>query len=222
MKSALLAIAITLVIVAIGVVILLPGRAPEPTSPSTTNPPPEATPDPGWDALDPLPPFNMTDQNGQTVDESILEGGVTILTFFFTHCQSVCPFMNGSMFELTQQLAGTPVRFVSVSVDPENDTTEVLRAYADKWGVPDERWKFLSADQETLDRIVRDAIGFDLSYKDELLDVGGGRQVRDIQHPGALLLIGPDRRVLGKYQYQWADDVSNLAARARVLADYYR
>jgi len=73
-------------------------------------------------------------------------GHITIVDFFFTSCPGVCPVLNGNMAELYRTLKGSDqVHFLSISVDPANDSLPALRAYAKEMGVDDNRWVFLRA-----------------------------------------------------------------------------
>jgi protein SCO1/2 len=76
-------------------------------------------------------PFWLTDQDGRTFTEASLDGKVWVAAFMFTRCPTVCPEMVRRMRSIQEQAKqkGVPLQLVSFSVDPENDTPEVLRAY---------------------------------------------------------------------------------------------
>jgi protein SCO1/2 len=102
-----------------------------------------------------VPEFSLIDQNGQTVTNENLRGKVWIADFFFTQCKGPCPLMTARMLEMQKALVKTPeVKLVSVTVDPENDTPDVLKAYAEANFADPERWKFLTGDQEVIRRVV--------------------------------------------------------------------
>jgi protein SCO1/2 len=83
-----------------------------------------------------------------------LAGKVWIANFIFTQCTSVCPTMTARMVQLERQLTAANVRFISVSVDPEHDSPEALRAYAEHWP-RDPRWLLLSAPRDARDDFAR-------------------------------------------------------------------
>ncbi|MBK7090123.1 MAG: SCO family protein [bacterium] len=61
----------------------------------------------------------------------------------FTRCQGVCPTMSANIKKMYDLYRGSDkVRFLSITVDPDYDTLEVLRTYADGFGVNDGRWIF--------------------------------------------------------------------------------
>lgn len=76
-------------------------------------------------------PFQLTDTNGRTVDQSVLEGKWSVVFFGFTHCPDICPT---TLFELGQvePLLGAKAndfQAVLISVDPQRDTVGQMRAY---------------------------------------------------------------------------------------------
>lgn len=102
-----------------------------------------------------VPGFTLTDQDGQTVTKDDLRGKIWIADFIFTRCQGPCPLMTSRMLEMQRALVKTPeVKLVSVSVDPEHDTPEVLKAYAEANHADLGRWKFLTGDKEVIRQIV--------------------------------------------------------------------
>lgn len=166
-----------------------------------------------------IPEFALTDQEGRLADESILDGELTVLTFIFTNCPFACPGMTAEMLKLQDNLEGTGVRFLSITVDPTNDTPEVLKAYGERNGVDFERWNLLTGPFEDVRSIVRDSLNFfvgeDTTRQIELAD---GSTMNNVSHPSHLILVGPERQVLGIYLYYEADRMIDLRTRARAAA----
>jgi protein SCO1/2 len=90
-----------------------------------------------------VPSFAFANTDGRVIGESALRGHVWIADFIFTRCTIVCPILTTKMTLLRRSIPSADIRFVSFSVDPENDTPAVLKAYAGKWN-PDPRWLLLS------------------------------------------------------------------------------
>lgn len=102
-----------------------------------------------------VPEFSLTDQNGKTVTNADLRGHIWIADFIFTRCKGPCPLMTARMLEMQKALVKTPeVKLVSVTVDPEYDTPEVLRAYAEANHADPARWKFLTGDKPVIEKLV--------------------------------------------------------------------
>src|SRR6202011_5619549 len=75
--------------------------------------------------------FQLTNQNGRTFGSAQLIGKIWIADFIFTSCSGPCPMISSRMSELQKPLQTTDVHLVSFSVDPEKDTPDVLRSYAE-------------------------------------------------------------------------------------------
>jgi protein SCO1/2 len=94
-------------------------------------------------AIDGIP---LVDQNGRatTLREEVESGEPVLVNFIFTTCTTICPVMSAGMSQLLANLAADQgrVRVVSISIDPENDTVEALRAYATRYHAPPS-WRFL-------------------------------------------------------------------------------
>lgn len=107
-------------------------------------------PEAGLDALPVLgqvSDFELTAATGQPFRADRLAGKVWVADFIFTSCAGICPVMTGEMAELHRVFEGEDrVEFVSISVDPETDTPEVLAEYGERYGADPERWHFLTGD----------------------------------------------------------------------------
>ena len=114
-----------------------------------------------------VPEFSLTDQDGRTVTKDDLRGKIWIADFIFTQCAGPCPLMTARMLEMQKALVKTPdVKLVSVTVDPENDTPEVLKAYAEANFADPERWKFLTGDKAVIEKLVTEGFMQHLSEED--------------------------------------------------------
>lgn len=103
-----------------------------------------------------VPPFALRDQRGAEVTAQSLRGQVWVANFIFTSCPDVCPLLTKKMADLRLGIVrrGAKVHFVSFSIDPETDTPEVLRAYAEKRGAAHDDWLFLTGSIDAIKRVV--------------------------------------------------------------------
>lgn len=90
--------------------------------------------------------FTYTNESGEPFGLAQLENEVWLADFIFTNCTSVCPPMSANMSKIQQQLEdeGLKVPIVSFTADPEFDTPEVLKEYADRYGANLDTWQFLT------------------------------------------------------------------------------
>lgn len=156
-----------------------------------------------------VPDTRLTTDEGRELRLSGLEGNVAIYNFIFTQCQGSCPIMTRQMQELTRKFpSDQPIRFVSVSVDPANDTPEALREYAA--GVrTDSRWIFLTG---TRDEVIGLSVeGFKLAAGDP------GEGAEPILHSSKFVLVDKQGQIRGYYDslakdsmQQLIDDASSL------------
>src|SRR5262245_55851278 len=97
----------------------------------------------------PAPAFALTSQDGTRVSLADLRGKVVAVTFIYTSCTDTCPVLTALMALVQDKLGqdfGKRVAFVSITVDPERDTPEVLKQYGDTFGADLKGWAFLTGD----------------------------------------------------------------------------
>jgi protein SCO1/2 len=95
----------------------------------------------------PAPEFALTSQEGAQVKLADLRGKVVAVTFIFTMCTATCPVLTPMMSFVQDRLGhdfGEKIVFVSITVDPERDTPEVLKEYAEAFGANLAGWTFLT------------------------------------------------------------------------------
>jgi protein SCO1/2 len=162
-----------------------------------------------------LPEFSLVDQDGVAHSREMFKGQRTILAFTFTHCPTACPIMNSHLIRLQGDLRGTPVRTVSITVDPEHDTPSVLRAHAERLSIDTGRWMFLTGAREEIERIIA-SLKFGVQTDPSTpVPLPGGGSMANIIHPTKLLLIGPDLAVEALEDGLTWDGVQRLGRRAR-------
>jgi protein SCO1/2 len=109
-----------------------------------------------------VPDFSLIQQNGQTLTLADLKGKVWVADFIYTSCPDTCPLQTAQMTKLQKDLSEEKdVRFVSITVDPERDTPEVLAEYAKRYGADTEKWFFLTGEKESIYRLAKE--GFHLT-----------------------------------------------------------
>lgn len=108
-----------------------------------------------------VPDFSLTNQQGQEVSLSDFGGKVWVADFIFTNCPTICPIMTKEMATLQSEYNNQYVNFVSFTVDPERDTSEVLASYAKQFGADEKTWHFLTGEKEQLYQLANE--GFKLA-----------------------------------------------------------
>ena len=108
--------------------------------------------------IGPAPDFALTSQDGAPVTLDGFRGRVVAISFLYTACPDICPMLTQKMADVQDALGakfGTKITFVSITLDPEQDTPEVLKDYAEFWGAKPEGWSFLTGSLEAVREVTR-------------------------------------------------------------------
>lgn len=166
---------------------------------------PEIPADQLWDPQG-IEDFALTDSRGETVTKEDLLGQPWAICFVFTRCAGPCPKVSGQMKQLRRALQDKPIRFVTLTVDPKNDTPEVMARYADALGADPENWLFLTGDQDEIYHLIQHS--FRMPVKEML---GEDRMPGyEIMHTTNVLHVDAQGRVVGKYNALKDTDIVKL------------
>lgn len=150
-----------------------------------------------------LPGFELLDQNAQTSSPEKMRGTPWVAAFMFTRCPSICPRITQRMSELDRhaQKLNQALKLVSISVDPEHDTPEVLRAYADKYKIDTSRWSLWTGPYQVIAETAEKGFKIGLAGK-----ATEGAEHLGITHGSHLVLIDREGKIRGYYR-SFDDDV---------------
>ncbi len=98
-------------------------------------------------------PFTLTERSGKDFDSASLRGKVWLASVFFANCPGPCFRENQAIADILGHIPDPDFMAVSVTCDPDNDTPESLRRYADRFEADPARWKFLTGDMDTIKQI---------------------------------------------------------------------
>ena len=135
----------------------------------------------------PLEHFQLTQSTGDSFNSQSLDGQVWVTNFFYSSCPSICLRENIVVQELEQEFGERGVKFVSITIDPTNDTPSRLDEYSKRFNADPSRWFFLTG---RMDYIVR--IGKDI-FKTPI-EPGG--------HTERLFVIGRKGEIRGAFHFQ--------------------
>lgn len=153
-------------------------------------------------------PFEFKNQWGETITRDEFKGKVWIAYFFFTTCRSICPIMNRNAIDVQTEFAKNPdVIIAGFTVDPENDTVDALKKWAERHNAQRGKWHFLTGKRETL---------YNLSRETFKLGAEPGDETHQIVHSDRLVLIDRQGRIRGYYSGVNREEVQ------RLLQDIYR
>ncbi|MES2835743.1 MAG: SCO family protein [Pseudomonadota bacterium] len=142
-------------------------------------------------------PFQLTDQDGRAVDQSILNGEWTLVFFGFTYCPDYCPTTLAAIDATKRAMGaeGDKLQVLFISVDPERDTPQALKDYLSTDGFP----KGVIGLTGTPEQVRAAANAYRAFYS----KVGEGPDYT-MNHSLAVYLMGPD----GQYRTAIAHDLA--------------
>ena len=157
-----------------------------------------------------IPAFEFTNQSGETFSSEELKGKIYVADFFFATCPTICPKMATHMLELQKHFYDLQdFHLVSFTVNPEHDTVEVLRDYADRVRARDSVWDFLTGDKEKI---------YDLGYEGYMVNA-----MEDDQAPGGflhsqwLVLVDKQGRIRGYFDGTSTSETNDLMDAIEIL-----
>jgi len=159
-----------------------------------------------------VPDFSLTDQFGHPTNMSRFEGKFMVVNFFFTTCSTVCPIMTKQMSRLQWMLedpAYDDVAFLSHTVNPAQDTPEMLLDYGQQEGADFERWTFVTGNQN---HIYQQAVqGYLINVSEDSSAQGG------FLHSTSFVLLDRQRHIRGYYDGTSSKEVDDLVTDIKML-----
>lgn len=142
--------------------------------------------------------FALVDSRGQSFGTEELENKVWVADFIFTTCGGICPRMSANMAKLHRSYKlEDDVEFVSISVNPEQDTPQALEAYAQKFDADPASWHFLTGSREAITDLAVNRFKI-------------GSVEEPIMHSAKFVLVDRNGNVRGYYEGTEEEDLKTL------------
>ncbi|MGB8167811.1 MAG: SCO family protein [Chthoniobacteraceae bacterium] len=188
----------------LGVLLGLVACERQPVEVISSGPPPDQLQQTYWPVAD----FTLTERSERPVMLADLKGKVWVADFFYSTCPGPCPMLSSRLSELQEHVGNDErVRLVSISTDPEKDTPEVLRQYAQRFHAS-ERWLFLTGPKAAIQELALN--GFKLPFAEN----PAGPE--PIIHSTRLVLVDQAGTIRGLYEGADKDSA------ARLMRDLHR
>lgn len=147
--------------------------------------------------------FEFLNQDGDTINNHSFKNNIYIADFFFTSCPTICPAMKKQMLRVYDKYKENDrIAIVSHTIDPEYDTVQLLKNYAEALEVSAPKWNFLTGDKDEIYSLGESSYMV-TAGEDE--DAAGG-----YIHSGAFILVDPGRHIRGIYDGTNPDQVNLL------------
>ncbi|ROH95744.1 SCO family protein [Chryseobacterium daecheongense] len=137
-----------------------------------------------------VPDFELTDQNNKKITNKDMLGKVYLVEFFYSRCPTICPVMNSNMRAIEDAVNSPDFGIISISIDPDNDTPEILKQHAKSVGSKSPNWHFLTGDRTYIGNL---ADQFNIYVGDEE-DEG-----ESLNHSGMIALVDKEGNVRCRY-----------------------
>ncbi|MFM1857988.1 MAG: hypothetical protein RLZ05_1048 [Bacteroidota bacterium] len=158
-----------------------------------------------------LPEFSLLNQQGKQVGWADLENKIIVADFFFTRCPTICPGMTQNMKRLAETIhngqrvgdrTNRNIHFLSFSIDPERDSLQRLRYWANRFQINPETWWLLTGDKKSI---------YEMAINEMKLGLIDGENVdTNFVHSDKFVLIDVNRQVRGYYSGLDPEDLARL------------
>lgn len=160
-----------------------------------------------------VPKWSLVNQDSDRVSHKAYENKIYVADFFFTSCPTICPVMSSQMARLQEKVDKTEwaseVMFLSHSVNPENDTPEILTNYAEEIGADTQTWNFVTGDRDQIYYLAKE--GYFVNALPADTAPGG------FIHSDQFMLIDSNRHIRGYYDGTSTEEVDKLYNDIEVL-----
>ncbi len=170
-----------------------------------------------------VPDFSLIERSGRKVSLTELKGKVWVALFFYTDCRDICPLIVPQMGLLHLEYLKDPefrsaVRFVSITVDPEHDTPQVLTKFAKRFSADPELWLFLTGDKAAIYRLAQQGFKLGIGEQENPLEVKEKTgEEKEFLHSSRLILVDRKARIRGYYSGIEAEAMVRLRKDLRTL-----
>lgn len=160
-----------------------------------------------------LPDFRLIDQNGHAQTNELIKGKISVLAFFFTSCTGFCPALMKNLKLVAQQFkSDLSVKFVGLSVDPEEDTPDKLKKYQQTLRLgSDKQWSLLTGDRDLIFGIAKQTLSSEVFKK----QVTGPKSIIHSEHFYVFDEAGHLRGVLNGNRFDTPSEIKALVAKVQ-------
>ena len=156
-----------------------------------------------------LDDFEFLERSGRRFRFDELKGEVWVASFFFSNCPGPCRLLNTQLAELQKQTADLPVKVLSFSVDPANDTPERLQTYAAQFAADADRWLFLTGSPSEVQRLARE----------QFLVTAGTTGNDPVTHTERIVAVDAQGRMRGHFSVNTTADIQDLVRQLKQLIE---
>jgi len=159
-----------------------------------------------------VPEYQFINQDSLTIDNSFTDGKIWIAHYFFTTCPTICPAMISGISDVQGKFKNDDeIRIVSFTVNPETDTPDVLKNYAQIKNIDTKQWQLVTGNKKSLYRFARKGLFIEAT--------DGDGSLNDFIHSEKLVLIDTNNKIRGYYDGTENSDIKLLINDIQRLLD---
>jgi protein SCO1 len=164
--------------------------------------------------------YNLIDQdNNEVVFPEIIKGHIIVMGFIYTHCPDICPMTTHNMYLIEKELKNegiTNVKFVALSFDPDRDTPDVLKKFAEVRELDFKSWTLLTGEKTTVNDLLK---RFDVKAikTDESIDEDGNSEY-SMMHTDRISLVD-ENSILRKNYKGSTINIEEIVKDIKILED---
>ncbi|MCK7589855.1 SCO family protein [Subsaxibacter sp. CAU 1640] len=144
---------------------------------------------------------NFKNQLGENFSTDNIKDKVFLANFFFTSCPSICPPMRNKLIDIAETFqSDDDFLIVSHTIDPKNDTVEVLKNYSEATGISSDKWQFVRSSVE-LTRKQADLY---------MTNFKANEDGTDFYHSSYAALVDTDQQIRGFYNLLVDEEIERL------------
>lgn len=161
-----------------------------------------------------VPDFKFIDEDGKPFSGSDLKGKIYVADFFFSRCQGICKVTSPQLARVQEEYKeNDQIKIVSFTVDPANDSPEVLKEFAKSYRAIPGKWKFLTGNKDSLHTLSQ--TGFFMTARDS------EDSKEEFDHSGHFVLVDKEGRIRGYYSGLEKKEVDRLITEISILLHEY-
>lgn len=157
-----------------------------------------------------IPDYTLIDQNGAVFNSTAYDSCFKVYDFVFTRCGSICPKMTTQMIRVQEAFKhDKDIVLISLTVDPQHDSSEVLKQYAKEYNAIPGKWFFLTGEKDSI---------YTLGQRQFFLTAKQNEEdLTDFLHSERIVLVDKNGWIRGYYTGTEEKEVDRLITEIKVL-----
>jgi protein SCO1/2 len=151
---------------------------------------------------------NFTNQLNDPFSTNHIKNKVFIANFFFTRCPSICPPMRRELIGIAKSFKSRDdFMIISHTIDPENDSIEVLKTYSETTEIPSKKWQFVRSSELNTKK----------QANQYMTNFNPNEDGTDFYHSSYVVLVDKNQQIRGFYNILVVEEVKRLKKDVEIL-----